>query len=416
MKPLYSFILFLFLISLKTGIAQTYRRTDDLYIGVPGAAPSTNKIAVTMGAASTAGDLIIVSLDWGDNKTVTSVKDNSNAANYTPIGSVTTWNSTWSSQLFYMYNTNGGVTLTITATFSGTPANHDQIYASEFGGMLSASDPLDQFIGAANSTTVINSGSKTTGASNELIYGSSIGAGGTISKGSTYTQASNFDANIIEYKSAAATGSYSADFTNSATANSVAMMATFQTSTSVVLPIELTDFTAQCNTDKVTVNWTTATETNNNYFDIEKSSDAVSFSSIAKITGAGSTSVSHNYKYMDDNPNSGVSYYRLKQTDYNGNSKTFNIISTECEQTANGIFPRYNYQTGGITIDIVGNTAANYSAQLFDVLGKPIISRQFFADKGTTNYNIDLPALHSGIYFISVESGANRTTQKLIVR
>jgi len=84
------------------------------------------------------------------------------------------------------------------------------------------------------------------------------------------------------------------------------------------LPIELVTFNATPCNNNVCLDWSTATETNNDFFTIEKSQDGINFITVVQMNGSGNSITSHSYTAVDDNPYSGVSYYRLKQTDYNG--------------------------------------------------------------------------------------------------
>jgi hypothetical protein len=93
------------------------------------------------------------------------------------------------------------------------------------------------------------------------------------------------------------------------------------------LPIELVSFEGELVDNQVQLKWTTLTEINNDYFTLERSEDAVNFNTLSTVVGNGSTINRHNYTYIDISPIEGVSYYRLKQTDYDGTTKTFNIIS-----------------------------------------------------------------------------------------
>lgn len=87
-----------------------------------------------------------------------------------------------------------------------------------------------------------------------------------------------------------------------------------------LLPIELTYFVANCSRGNVEFTWQTASELNNDYFTIEYSLDAMEFEALATIAGAGTTTEEQNYQYTDFSaPESGTVYYRLKQTDYDGN-------------------------------------------------------------------------------------------------
>ncbi|TXB63857.1 T9SS type A sorting domain-containing protein, partial [Vicingus serpentipes] len=85
------------------------------------------------------------------------------------------------------------------------------------------------------------------------------------------------------------------------------------------LPIELLSFDATIKkSGEVTLNWISASEINNDYYTVERSADASSWIELERIKGAGNSSSQINYEVSDSNPLSGISYYRLKQTDYNG--------------------------------------------------------------------------------------------------
>src|SRR6185369_6625515 len=84
------------------------------------------------------------------------------------------------------------------------------------------------------------------------------------------------------------------------------------------LPIQLLYFAAKLDDEVVHVNWSTSSETNNEYFTVEKSADGKKFIETGKVNGAGNSSVTRHYGFIDKHPFEGLSYYRLRQTDYNG--------------------------------------------------------------------------------------------------
>jgi hypothetical protein len=84
------------------------------------------------------------------------------------------------------------------------------------------------------------------------------------------------------------------------------------------LPIDLLSFTAKYQDGKVLLNWATGSEINNDYFTLERSRDAVSAEIIGFVDGAGNSSQTLHYEFIDHDPLPGISYYRLKQTDYDG--------------------------------------------------------------------------------------------------
>lgn len=88
--------------------------------------------------------------------------------------------------------------------------------------------------------------------------------------------------------------------------------------TTSTLPIELLEFTVAPSGNQVIAQWVTATEQNNNYFEVERTTDGLTFKSIGLINGFGNSSSPHSYEMKDTTPVSGVAYYRLKQVDFNG--------------------------------------------------------------------------------------------------
>ena len=86
----------------------------------------------------------------------------------------------------------------------------------------------------------------------------------------------------------------------------------------IPLPIELLNFEARPSNGAVDLTWKTATEINNEYFDVERSREGEEFVSIGRILGAGNSHLVHTYNFTDTNPYAGIAYYRLRQTDYQG--------------------------------------------------------------------------------------------------
>ena len=96
-----------------------------------------------------------------------------------------------------------------------------------------------------------------------------------------------------------------------------------------IVPVELTSFIGSIVNGNVLLNWTTATETNNSGFEIQRSSDRINFNNIAFVPGFGTTTERRNYSYTDNSANSGKYYYRLKQIDYNGAFAYSDIVEVE---------------------------------------------------------------------------------------
>lgn len=180
------------------------------------------------------------------------------------------------------------------------------------------------------------------------------------------------------------------------------------------LPIELLMFEANSKNNKTVIcNWSTASEINNDFFTLERSSDGKSFESIAIIDGKGTTHVQQNYSFEDLNPYKGVSYYRLKQTDFNGDftySQIENVLITS-KDLQYVVFPNPNEGCFQIKFNADENRNANYSVT--EATGRKIISHRLNDVTGLQKVFIENAA--AGFYFLEIVNGDNKFITKLQV-
>lgn len=120
------------------------------------------------------------------------------------------------------------------------------------------------------------------------------------------------------------------------------------------LPIKLIEFKGESKKTHNLLSWTTATETNNNYFTIEKTLDGLNYSTLATVSGAGTSSFIINYTHSDFNFERKINYYRLTQTDYNGESESFNVISINNVKESKEIVKILNTMGQEISKDYLG--------------------------------------------------------------
>lgn len=162
------------------------------------------------------------------------------------------------------------------------------------------------------------------------------------------------------------------------------------------LPVELVDFEARNLKGKVILNWKTMTEQNNDYFTIEKSTDGANFSEVTTVKGAGNSNKILHYNASDDEPATGISYYRLKQTDANKAFTYSQMVYVNSETEINPlVYP--NPSTGTFKMNIENEVEAA-EVILVNALGQ-IVHRQSVS-KGETEIN--LPGKDPGIYNILV--------------
>lgn len=174
------------------------------------------------------------------------------------------------------------------------------------------------------------------------------------------------------------------------------------------LPIELLSFEARCENEKVLVEWTTVSEINNAYFNIERSTDAVNYQVIKTIDGAGNSNQMINYTFTDEDPLPGVSYYRIKQTDYDGGFKYYDPVAVNCDMNMQGV-NIYPNPTNNGTFYIAGGQK-NSDVIITNSIGETILETKLISDKT----EIVLDDQPGGIYFIQINSTTKTTTKKLI--
>jgi len=181
------------------------------------------------------------------------------------------------------------------------------------------------------------------------------------------------------------------------------------------LPIELISNETQCSNNHLVFKWSTATETNNDYFTIEKSLDGVNFVTAGTVDGAGNSTSIKNYSFTDFNSYAGSSYYRLSQTDYNGERKTFPVVSAkDCSSYAVEV-NAYNNQNGSIVIVLDAAAVNNYSAVLYDAQGNRVKAQDFESVKGNNNFKLDVSNCQLGVYFLQINNGGEQVSKKIFI-
>jgi hypothetical protein len=184
-------------------------------------------------------------------------------------------------------------------------------------------------------------------------------------------------------------------------------------STTAPLPIELVSFAAGCTGNNEQISWSTASELNNDYFTVERCDDGINFNSIGRVNGSGTTSQTHNYSFSDPNPVLSSTYYRLRQTDYNGVTTTSNVIVGE--SCGDKDFIDAFSAGSGVNVLMNVSEAADYLVCVYDISGKKITEEKDSATVGANHFLINeiLPA--SGIYMVRITSANQNTFSKKLL-
>ncbi len=180
------------------------------------------------------------------------------------------------------------------------------------------------------------------------------------------------------------------------------------------LPVELLrPLSATAVNGTVKLTWSTASELNNAYFTIEQSTDGIEYFEIAQVVGAGNSTTIVEYDYEDSRPAFGVTYYRLKQTDFDGATEIFSPVSVTYSSFKDTALRFKNPARYGETIQIITNAdpAEGLTIAVYDLNGNLLVS-------GTFEYSeYQLQAdLKPGIYLVKVSSVNNEQSARLVVQ
>lgn len=169
--------------------------------------------------------------------------------------------------------------------------------------------------------------------------------------------------------------------------------ATITTEPISVMPIVLKEYQVTKDGTYSKLHWVTASEINNDYFTIERSLDGRTFNEIAEINGAGNSNVELNYSFVDENPNHGLNYYRIKQTDFDGKFSYSNI-----QVVKHDLFSKIEVYPNPANSEIYVSTPTSSTLEIVNSLGSVLERVQIM--EGTNTIKLD--GISDGILFLSV--------------
>ena len=178
----------------------------------------------------------------------------------------------------------------------------------------------------------------------------------------------------------------------------------------VLLSVDYKYFTGEIRGTTDHLLWATASETDNDYFDVEYSTDGTNFEKIGQVNAIGNSTEATPYEFTHQHPRIGLNYYRLRQVDVNGNASYSNVVVLEhkASEISNNFFPNP-------TNDVVNyqfSSAVNESVkvEVLDVLGRVLRQTEHQAMSGLNNIAIDLSPYLSGTYIIRVTHIGSQST------
>ncbi|RZK68641.1 MAG: T9SS type A sorting domain-containing protein, partial [Pedobacter sp.] len=180
-----------------------------------------------------------------------------------------------------------------------------------------------------------------------------------------------------------------------------------------VLPVQFISFNAKIENNNALLNWTVASEKDNDYYTIERSADGKTFTPLKRVPSKGNATSRTDYTFTDVNPLSGANYYRLSQTDYDGTRKELAVDYLNFELSAapsSIIYP--NPTKTEFSIRFAGSKTDYISVNVSDLTGKLIFNKslQIVNDAATVNLGSNITP---GNYIVSIKSG-NAVERKVI--
>ncbi|WP_462248634.1 T9SS type A sorting domain-containing protein [Ekhidna sp.] len=274
----------------------------------------------------------------------------------------------------------------------------------------------DDYIIRNNSSLNIQSGSNATGDDLNLCAGGSINmSGGSLDNtsgsgilrvctstpaGATGTTEINITGGSIVSTTSSPESGVIGDYINTSGGGTY-------TDDGGLLPVDLISFTGKATASNVTLEWSTATEINNQYFDIQRSWDGVNFTTIGRVVGHGTTNSIKNYEFVDQNPWK-EGYYRLLQVDFDGSSEYHSTIRVE--QSLGADLYQFSYKhdkSGPIRIQSIFDIK---EVRLINSSGQILASGMHGNSLEIQTANFD-----AGIYFLQIQWGNSEVREKILL-
>lgn len=170
------------------------------------------------------------------------------------------------------------------------------------------------------------------------------------------------------------------------------------------LPVELSSFDVRQFGNQVRLDWSASSETNNEYYTVERSTDGIHFEELSRVPGAGNSNTTIDYIAYDTHPFLGTNYYRIRQTDYDGNFKFSEIKTIDINHINAEIFPNPANGILQIRVEAPENTVVRFANTNGQIVKELFLESEF----------IDISDLPSGLYYISISNDENTIIKKLI--
>ncbi len=182
------------------------------------------------------------------------------------------------------------------------------------------------------------------------------------------------------------------------------------------LPVELVSFEGKATASGIALTWTTASEENNDRFEVERSKDGNSFSAVGEVQGAGNSSVTQRYSFTDASADAGQHYYRLKQVDYDGQFEYSKVIAVERAALAGASMEVYPNPATSNYIRVATPGGSDAILQIMDRNGRTVHTQRLAPEEREVQLTVSDLNIPKGLYYVHLQNASGKQTQKLIIQ
>jgi hypothetical protein len=285
--------------------------------------------------------------------------------------------------------------------------------------------------GGAGGSIVIQASTFSVNAACSLTVSANAGNGGNVTNSASHGGGGGGGQGAVIYSSAQPTvnvttqanngspGSDNSGGTLNATGGGGTSNSGIITSSSGPLPIELLFFKAEPQNTRVLLTWSTASEKNNDYFTVERSNNGLDYTAVATVNGAGTTNLTNSYQAYDNQPFPGISYYRLRQNDFDGAYKYSPLVTLNFQEAILfSFFP--NPVKSGETISFTlskNSWVKQFDVSISDLTGKEMYSETILTgDESKTEFTLKNITIYEGVYLLKIQGAYSSQIKKLVVQ
>lgn len=189
----------------------------------------------------------------------------------------------------------------------------------------------------------------------------------------------------------------------------------------LTLPVTLVSFNAYPQPDRVDLKWVTASEINNDYFTLERSADAINWQKIHKTSGAGNSTQMNYYSWSDREALNGTSYYRLSQTDFDGQTEYFQVVVVRRSSAVNPVgvdLLRVDNTlfTESFSFNFESEVPGNGELRIYSINGQLEDTRRYKIEKGRQVFFYDQHRLMTGVHIAVFQTNSGAVYKTKVIK